>query len=100
MLITFSITFSKGTFFSFLDSFNNKKNRGPARSDERLGGVAREGQGYPYWQHDMMIYKIIEKFEKNLLISCNSISKYTYQYFEIEIACFKLKIIKGIPNKS
>ena len=27
----------------------------PARGDERQGGVAREGQGYPCWRHDMMM---------------------------------------------
>ena len=28
---------------------------GPTRSDERKGGVAREGQGYPWWRYDMMM---------------------------------------------
>ena len=32
--------------------------RGPARGDERLGKVAREGQGYPCYQHDMMMMMI------------------------------------------
>ena len=34
---------------------------GPAGSDERLGGVAREGQGYPYWWQDMMMMMMILK---------------------------------------
>ena len=29
--------------------------RRPARGDERLGKVASEGQGYPCYQHDMMM---------------------------------------------
>ena len=27
----------------------------PAKSDEWEGEVAREGQGYPCWRHDMMM---------------------------------------------
>ena len=35
---------------------------GPARSDERKGGVAWEGQGYPCWRHDMMMMMTVVIF--------------------------------------
>ena len=31
----------------------------PARGDERLGDVAREGKGYPFWSNDMMMMMMI-----------------------------------------
>ena len=42
---------------------------GPARSDIRKGGVAREGLGYPCWWHDRMMMRLtftigVERFKR------------------------------------
>ena len=34
---------------------------GPATSDERYGGVVREGQGYPCWRHDIRMIMMMSK---------------------------------------
>ena len=43
---------------------NYVRSRRPAWGDERLRKVAREGQGYPCYQHDMMIIIIRKEYLK------------------------------------
>ena len=51
---------------------------GPTWGDERERNVAREGQGYPCYQHDVMMMMMMRKIltthirEKNLLLTCIS----------------------------
>ena len=42
--------------------------RRPAWVDERLGKVAREGQGYPCYQHDMIMVMMMKTLTKSILI--------------------------------
>ena len=70
--------------------------RRPAWGDERYGKVAREGQGYPCYQHYMMmmmiylsIYLSINHFLSSSLCLSLSLSLYIYIYIQ---KCTKLYI--------
>ena len=52
----------------------------PAKGDERMGGVAREGQGYPCYQHDMMMMMMIY-----IIYMCINQSSCLCSFFEITV---------------
>ena len=62
--------------------------RRPAWGNERLGGVAREGQGYPCYQHDMMMMI--------LLISAPLSNFYTTIYLISALIFTPLSVYFGI----
>ena len=60
---------------------NGMLSRRPAWGDERLGGVAREGQGYPCYLHDMMMMMMMMMMMIFIYICMYiSISTYVFVY--------------------